>query len=56
MLKSLGRELIRTGYHSSWQNGVAERWVGSCHRGLLDNVIVLGKSHLPRLVREYLQY
>ena len=41
MLKWLGSELIRTAYRSPWQNGMAERWVGSCRRELLDHVIVL---------------
>jgi putative transposase len=56
MLEYLGSELIRTAYRSPWQNGVAERWVGSCRRELLDHVIVLSESHLRRLVREYTQY
>ena len=56
MLKCLGCELIRTAYRSPWQNGVAERWVGSCRRELLDHVIVLSESHLRRLVREYIRY
>ena len=47
MLEYLGSELIRTAYRSPWQNGVAERWVGSCRRELLDHVIVLSESHLP---------
>jgi len=56
MLEYLGSELIRTAYRSPWQNGVAERWVGSCRRELLDHVIVLNESHLRRLVRDYLEY
>jgi transposase InsO family protein len=56
MLECLGSELIRTAYRSPRQNGVAERWVVSCRRELLDHVIVLSESHLRRLVREYLQY
>jgi putative transposase len=56
MLECLGSELIRTAYRSPWQNGVAERWVGSCRRELLDHVIVLSEPHLRRLVREYIQY
>jgi putative transposase len=56
MLQSLGSELIRTAYRSPWQNGVAERWVGSCRRDLLDYVIVLNESHLCRLLRDYLEY
>jgi hypothetical protein len=35
---------------------VAERWVGSCRRELLDHVVVLNESHLRRLVRDYLAY
>jgi hypothetical protein len=35
MLKSLGSKLIRTAYQSPWQNGVAEGWVGSCRREVL---------------------
>jgi len=56
MLEYLGSELIRTAYRSPWQNGVAERWVGSCRREVLDHVIVLNESHLRRLVRDYLKY
>jgi len=26
---------VRTSFKSPWQNGVAERWVGSCRRDLL---------------------
>jgi hypothetical protein len=39
-----------------WQNGVAERWVGSCRRDLLDHVIVLNERHLKRLMSEYVLY
>ena len=56
MLEYLGSELIRTAYRSPWQNGVAERWVGSSRRELLDHVIVLSESHLRRLLRDYLEY
>jgi hypothetical protein len=31
-VRELGSEPVRTAYHSPWQNGVAERWVGSCRR------------------------
>ena len=56
VLHSLSSELIRTSYQSPWQNGVAERWVGSCRRELLDHVMVFNETHLRRLVREYLDY
>jgi hypothetical protein len=35
------------------QNGIAERWVGTCRRELLDQVIVLNERHLPRRLGEY---
>ena len=47
---------VRTSFQSPWQNGVAERWVGTCRRELLDHVIVLNEEHLLRLLREFLAY
>jgi transposase InsO family protein len=46
----------RTAYRSPWQNGTAERWVGSCKRELIDHVIVFDEEHLRRLLREYVRY
>src|SRR5215469_5425284 len=37
-------------------NGIAERWVGSCRRDLLDHVIALNERHLKRLLSEYVSY
>ena len=56
MLKSCGVKPIRTSCQSPWQNGIAERWVGSCRRELLDHVIVLNEAHLRRLLRGYVSY
>ena len=53
--KGMGGEPVRTAFRSPWQ-GVAERWVGSCRRDLLDHVIVLNERHLKRLVAEYVRY
>jgi len=55
-LKGLGIESKRTSYRSPWQNGIAERWIGSCRRELLDHVIILNKNHLQRLLEEYVEY
>ena len=46
----------RTSIRSPWQNGVAERWVGSCRRELLDHVIPLNTRHLKRLLSDYVSY
>ena len=34
-LEATGLEPKRTGIQAPWQNGLAERWVGSCRRELL---------------------
>ena len=47
---------VRTSFKSPWQNGVAERWVGSCRRDLLDHVIAFNERHLKRLLAEYVRY
>jgi transposase InsO family protein len=46
----------RTSFRSPWQNGVAERFVGSYRRDLLDHVIVLSEPHLKRLMADYIHY
>jgi putative transposase len=46
----------RTALQSPWQNGTAERFVGSVRRELLDHVVALGEDHLRRLLREYVEY
>ncbi len=52
----IGLKSVRTAFKSPWQNGVAERFVGSCRRDLLDNVIVLNERHLKRLMNDYVRY
>ena len=46
----------RTSPASPWQNGVAERWIGSCRRELLDHLVVLNDVHLRRLIGNYIAY
>jgi transposase InsO family protein len=55
-LRSFGITPSRTSYRSPWQNGVAERWVGSVRRELLDHVVVFGERHLRRLLRDCVDY
>ncbi len=55
-LKATGLKPTRTAIRAPWQNGVAERWVGSCRRELLDHIVVLNERHLFRLLREYVAY
>jgi len=53
---AMGSRPKRTSFRGPWQNGVAERWVESCRRDLLDHVIVLNERHLKRLLSEYVSY
>src|SRR5262249_45229722 len=41
---------------SPWQNGVAERLIGSIRRECVDHVIVLGEGHLRQLLAKYSAY
>ena len=41
---------------SPWQNGFAERLIGSIRRECLDHVIVLGEEHLRRTLKSYADY
>jgi putative transposase len=55
-IRSLKINAMRTSFESPWQNGLAERWVGSCRRELLDHIIALNERHLKRLLAEYVSY
>ena len=55
-LKASGIKAVRTSVRSPWQNGIAERWVGSIRRELFDHVIPLNEGHLMRLSQNYLSY
>jgi transposase InsO family protein len=41
LLEVTGLRPKRTSVQTPWQNGIAERWVGSCRREILDHVIAL---------------
>ena len=55
-IRSLRITPVRTSFESPWQNGVAERWVESCRKDLLDHVIAVNERHLKRLLSEYVRY
>ena len=52
----LGLKPKQTSLQAPWQNGVSERWMGSCRREILDHVIPLNQEHLRRLIRDYVGY
>ena len=41
---------------SPWQNGFAERLIGSIRRECVDHFVVLGEAHLRRILRSYARY
>jgi len=41
---------------SPWQNGFAERLIGSIRRECVDHLIVLSEAHLRRILRAYARY
>ena len=56
VIERLGLSPQRTAFQSPWQNGTAERFVGTVRRELLDHVVVLHEAHLRRLLGEYVEY
>ena len=52
----LGLEQVRTAFRSPWQNGFAERWIGSLRRDCLDHIIAANERQLRRVIRSYVDY
>jgi transposase InsO family protein len=52
----LGLEQKRTAFRSPWQNGFAERWIGSLRRDCLDHMIAVNERQLRRVIRSYVDY
>ena len=50
------REDHPTAPRSPWQNGHAERLIGSIRRECLDHVVVFGEAHLRRILAAYADY
>jgi transposase InsO family protein len=45
-----------TSPRSPWQNGYAERLIGSIRRECLDHVVVFGERHLRHVLLSYINY
>jgi Integrase core domain len=41
---------------SPWQNGIAERLIGTLRRECLDQVVIFGETHLRRILSAYAAY
>jgi transposase InsO family protein len=55
-LRSMGIRDKPTAPASPWQNGFAERLIGSIRRECVDHIIVLGEMHLRRVLKSYADY
>ncbi len=55
-LRTMGIRDKPTAPASPWQNGFAERLIGSVRRECVDHIIVLGEAHLRRILKSYARY
>jgi len=55
-IRAMGIRDRPTAARSPWQNGHAERLIGSIRRECLDHVIVFGEVHLRRVLKAYASY
>ena len=55
-VRSLGIRDHPTSPRSPWQNGYAERLIGSIRRECLDHIVVFGEQHLRHVLLSYLDY
>jgi transposase InsO family protein len=55
-LRAMGIRDKPTAPASPWQNGFAERLIGSIRRECVDHIVVLGETHLRRILLTYARY
>ena len=55
-LAAMGIRNHPTAPRSPWQNGHAERLIGSIRRECLDHIVVFGDAHLRRILADYAGY
>jgi transposase InsO family protein len=52
-IRAMGIRDRQVSARSPWQNGYAERLIGSIRRECLDHVVVVGERHLRRVLASY---
>ncbi len=55
-LRSVGIRDRPTSPRSPWQNGYAERLIGSIRRECIDHIVVVGERHLRHVLLSYMKY
>ena len=56
MRDQIGMEPRRTAFRSPSQNGLAERWIGTVRRELLDHMVGINEEHRRRILLEDVEY
>jgi hypothetical protein len=49
-----GVDVLRLRYRAPWANSIAERFVGTSRREVLDHLLILSAGHLEAVIREFL--
>ncbi|MGH2654239.1 MAG: integrase core domain-containing protein [Actinomycetota bacterium] len=53
VFRTEGVRVVKTPIRAPKANAFAERWVGSARRECLDHILILGRRHLDRVLREF---
>jgi putative transposase len=56
ILADTGIKVLLSGIRMPRMNSIAERWIRSCRRELLDRTLIWNQTHLLRALREYEQF
>ena len=48
--------ILRTSLRAPRANAIAERWIGTLRRELLDRVLILNRRHLETVLAEYMTH
>ena len=48
--------VIRLPYQRPVANSIAERFVGTCRREVLDHLLIFGRGHLERVLGEFIEH
>jgi transposase InsO family protein len=53
---SEGMRILRTPVRAPRANGIAERWIGTVRRELLDRILIINRRHLTAVLAEYVAH
>jgi len=55
VFRSEGMKVVCLRYSSPRANSIAERFVGTAHRGCLDHLLIFGRRHLERALAAFIE-